>query len=117
LPALKAFLDRLDTGKRKRVMNKRMFTDQRRLGAQSGIFTLARGWKTADKATKTPNDESFESFVEAVAPGMLGKAKAEAGDSKVRQGRWLGTMAPCPREVTGLYGQLITALGQRGLAG
>ncbi len=114
-PTLERFLNRLHTGKRKRVMNKRMFADERKLGARSGIFTLARGWKTADKATKTSNDESFEAFIDAVAPGELDKAKADVGDSKVRQGRWLGAVVPCPPQVTNLYEQLITALGQRGL--
>jgi energy-coupling factor transporter ATP-binding protein EcfA2 len=116
-PTLERFMHRLDTGKRKRVMNKRMFTDERKLGAQAGIFTLARGWKTADKTAKTPNDESFEAFVEAVAPGKLGLAEADVGDSKVRRGRWLGAMVACPSGVTDLYGRLITALGQRGLTG
>jgi AAA domain, putative AbiEii toxin, Type IV TA system len=114
-PALRRFLQRLDTGKRKRLMDRRMFADERKLGAQVGIFTLARGWKTADKAAGTANEESFEAFVEAVAPGKLRQAEAEVGDSKVRRGRWLGTAVTCPPEVADLYGQLITALGQRGL--
>jgi len=116
-PALQRFLHRLDTGKRKRVMNRRMFTDERKLAAQSGIFTLARGWTTASKTAKTPGDESFEVFIDAAAPGMLDRSRAEAGDSKVRRGRWLGTQIACPREVTELYRHLIDALSHRGLTG
>ncbi len=93
-----------------------MFAEERELGAQHGIFTLAVGWKTADKAAGTPNDESFEAFVNAAMPGELEKAKAEVGDSKVRQGRWLGSTTQCPQEVSDLYGELVAALGQRGLA-
>jgi energy-coupling factor transporter ATP-binding protein EcfA2 len=114
-PALRLFLDRLASGKRKRVMNKRMLTDERKLGAGYGIFTLAVGWKTADKTAGTPNDESFEAFIDAVAPGLLDQAKAEVGESKVRRGRWLGANAPWPQQVGDLYRQLVTALDQRGL--
>ena len=116
-PSLRRFLDRLASGKRKRVMNKRMFTDERKLGAQHGILTLAVGWKTANKITGTPNDESFEAFVDTVAPGALDGAKAEVGESKVRCGRWLGMNIPCPQQASGLYEQLIAALDQRGLKG
>jgi hypothetical protein len=114
-PALRLFLDRLTTGKRKRVMNKRMLTDERKLGSEYGIFTLAVGWKTADKTAGTPNDESFEAFIDAVAPGLLDQAKAEVGESKVRRGRWLGANAPWPQQVGDLYRQLVTTLDQRGL--
>lgn len=86
-PALKSFIADLDAGRRKRVMDEDMFVEERELGAQHGIFTLAVGWKTADKAAHTPNDENFEAFVNAVMPGELDKAETEVGDSKVRQGR------------------------------
>jgi hypothetical protein len=38
------------------------------------------------------------------------------GDSKVRQGRWLGTNIPCPPQVGALYEQLIAALEGRDLS-
>ncbi len=114
-PALARFMHRLDTGNRKRVMNRRMFTGERKLGRQHGIFTLARGWTTSSKATKTPGDESFEAFIESVAPGELRQAENEVGDSKVRKGRWLGANIACPAEVADLYDQLLGALSRQGI--
>ena len=114
-PALRGFLDRLP-GKDKRVMNEQLLEDERKLGAEQGIFTLALGWKTRDKQAGTPGDESFEAFVESVVPGSLNQAEAEVGDSKVRRGRWLGTNIPCPQRVGDLYKQVITALEARGLS-
>jgi hypothetical protein len=113
-PPLAQFMHSLNSGKRKRVMNPLTFAEERELGEQQGIFTLARGWTTADKASKTPGDESFEAFVEAVAPGKLSQAETEVGDSKVRKGRWLGATLVCPTEVANLYSRIITALGQHG---
>jgi len=115
-PALEQYLQSLATGQRQRLMTATTFADEQALGAQSGIFTLARGWKTADKAAGTANNESFEFFLESVAPGALGNAKAEVGDSKVRQGRWIADAIQCPGKVTSLYQQLVDALGSRGLA-
>jgi hypothetical protein len=114
-PALARFMRRLETGKRKRVMNRRMFTDVRKQAGQHGIFTLARGWTTSSKATKTLGNESFEAFIESVAPGKLREAEDKVGDSKVRKGRWLGTNIACPAQVADLYDQLVTALGRQGL--
>ena len=88
---LAQFMDSFSSGQPKRVMDPQTFTEERELGKQQGIFTLARGWTTSSKASNTPGDESFESFVEAVAPGKLRQAETEVGDSKVRKGRWLGT--------------------------
>lgn len=115
-PELRQFMNDLDTGERNRTMDPQMFADERDLAARSGIFTLALGWKTADKTAKTPGDESFEAYLNAAAPGKLDQAKTEAGDSKVRRGRWLGTEVECPAEVVALYPQLLAALRQRGLA-
>jgi hypothetical protein len=114
-PGLAQFMHRLETGESERIMNRRMFTDERELAGQAGIFTLARGWTTAGKASKTPGDESFEAFVEAVAPGKLHQAGDEAGDSKVRKGRWLATTVACPSEVADLYDTLTTALTRQWL--
>jgi Predicted ATP-dependent endonuclease of the OLD family len=115
IPELRDFLHQFDTGKAKRVMSPTLFDQERKLGSDHGIFTLARGWTTADKASGTPNDESFEVFVEAEAPGMLAQAQAAVGDSKVRQGRWVGRNAPCPSAVGDLYQSVVTAFRRRGL--
>ena len=114
-PDLRSFLDGLP-GKGKRVMSEQLLEDERKLGGEHGIFTLALGWKTRDKKTGTPGDESFEAFVESVTSGTLNEAEAEVGDSKVRQGRWIGTNMPCPERVGDLYEQLIAALERRGLS-
>jgi hypothetical protein len=116
-PSLRGLLDRLDTGQRQRIMNRRMFTDERKMGAKHGIFTFALGWTTADKRAGTPGDESFETFVDSAAPGTLAKAKTEVGDSKVRRGRWIGTNTPWPQRVGELYAQLVAALERQGLSG
>jgi hypothetical protein len=101
-------------------MSEHLLEDERKLGAEHGIFTLALGWKTRDKKAGTPGDENFEAFVEAVVPGSLNQAEAEVGDSKVRRGRWLGINIPCPQRVgdlySDLYKQVITALEGRGLS-
>lgn len=75
-----------------------------------GIFTLAPDWDR----TKTDGitAESFEAFVEA-APGLAGQlaaAKAEVGNSKVRQGRWLAENHQCPGTVDRLYADIVHAL-------
>jgi hypothetical protein len=114
-PALERFMQHLSTGERERTMNQQMFAEERELGEQHGIFTLARGWTTASRASRTPGDESFEAFIEAVAPGKLRQAEDEVGDSKVRTGRWLAAEISCPGEVTDLYDRMITALGRQGL--
>jgi Overcoming lysogenization defect protein-like, TOPRIM domain len=74
------------------------------------IFTLSPGWDR----TKTDGvtAESFEAFVET-APGLAGQlsaAKAEVGNSKVRQGRWLAENHPCPGTVDQLYADIVHAL-------
>jgi energy-coupling factor transporter ATP-binding protein EcfA2 len=115
IPELRDFLNQFNTDKAKRIMSQALFDHERKLGSDHGIFTLARGWTTADKTSGTQNDESFEAFIEAQAPGMLAQARAAVGDSKVRQGRWVGRNVPCPPAVRDLYQNLITAFGRRGL--
>jgi hypothetical protein len=66
-PPLRSFLGRLP-GKGKRAMSEHLLEDERKLGAEHGILTLALGWKTRDKKTGAPGDESFEAFVESVTP-------------------------------------------------
>lgn len=80
--ALERFMQRLSTGERERVMNQQMFAEERELGEQHGIFTLARGWTTASKANRTPGDESFEAFIEAVAPGKLRQQKTRSATAR-----------------------------------
>lgn len=114
-PELSALLGEFEAGQRHRTMNGELFEELKRKGAENGVFTLALGWKTADKTAGTPNDESFEAFIESVAPGKLYLAKAEVGDSKARRGRWLADNVSCPIEVSSLYGRLVAGLKRRGL--
>lgn len=113
---LQEFLNSLDPVPSGRVMDEDMFKRQRELGRAHGVFTLARGWTTANKETGAVNDESFEAFVEAVAPGKLNEAREEVGDSKVRKGIWLGETVPCPSEVRQLYEDIVKVLCKRGLS-
>jgi energy-coupling factor transporter ATP-binding protein EcfA2 len=87
------------------------FTEVIGAARKQGIFTLASGWERARKAEGVGGDESFEAFVERVAPGKLCEAARDAGLSKVRRGRWLGENVPCPSEVDQLYGDILTSLG------
>ena len=115
IPELQEFLKSLDPEPSRRVMDEDTFKRQRELGRAHGVFTLARGWTTANKDTGTVNDESFEAFVEAVAPGKLDEARQAVGDSKVRKGLWLGEQVPCPQDVRKLYDCLVKVLRERGL--
>lgn len=116
VPKLQEFLKSLDLDPSLRVMDKDTFKRQRELGRAHGVFTLARGWTTANKDTGAANDESFEAFVEAVASGKLNKAREEVGESKVRKGIWLGENVPCPSEVRELYDDIVKVLHKRGLS-
>jgi ABC-type branched-subunit amino acid transport system ATPase component len=113
---IKLYLDTLDADPSRRAMDETIFDAARELGRSHGVFTLARGWTTADKDAGIPNDESFEVFLEAVAPGKLATAEREVGNSKVRKGLWVAENVPCPSEVDDLYMQIITLLRQRGIA-
>ena len=95
-PALAQFLHRLDTGKRKRIMNRRMFTDERKLSERYGIFTLAPGWTTSSRTSKTPGDKSFESFIESTAPGNSTKPKTKQATAKSERGA--GWVPPSPAQ-------------------
>jgi ABC-type ATPase involved in cell division len=116
VPELEEFLKTLDPEPSRRVMDVDAFMRQRELGRAHGVFTLARGWTTANKDTGAVNDESFEAFVEVVAPGKLDEARNAVGDSKVRIGLWLGEHEPCPTEVRELYEGIVKALRERGLS-
>lgn len=85
-------------------------------GARNGIFTLARGWTRDDRKNSVPGDESFEHFIEAIMPGELARAEAEAGRSKsLRKGRWLAENHPCPSQIDDLYRGIVTALKAAGM--
>lgn len=116
IPALREFLNGLDPEPSHRVMDDAMFKRQKELGRAHGVFTLAGGWTTANKETGAQNDESFEAFVDTVAPGKLDEAREAVGDSKVRKGLWLGEQVSCPPEVRELYGGLVEVLRERGLS-
>lgn len=96
-------------------MSSELWNQERELGKAHGIFTLARGWTTADGAAGKSGDESFEAFVEHVVPGMLAKAEDAVGSSKVRQGRWIADKIECPTEVIELYRMVVERLRNRGL--
>jgi hypothetical protein len=113
---LRQYMNSLDDEVSKRVMDAQTFDHEKALGRAHGVFTLARGWKTADKTAGTSNEESFEVFLEAVTPGKLDEAEEEVGDSKVRKGLWVAENTECPSEVNDLYKSLIEVLRQRGLA-
>lgn len=116
---LRSYLDKLDSDVSKRVMDASVFNEVKTLGRLHGVFTLSEGWTTREKGTKPgtpPDDESFEAFVERVAPGKLSEAEDAVGDSKVRMGLWIAENVTCPSEVSDLYKQIIAVLQQRGLA-
>ena len=109
-PRLAAFIGQQLASKGGSSKAKKMTPDLFRrsveLGREHNIFTLARGWTTKDKTTNTPGDESFEVFVDCVAPGQLAEAQREVGRSKVRQGLWVAAKVPCPAPVAELYRQV-----------
>ena len=79
------------------------FTALRELGCGHGVFTLANGWE--------PPQESFEAYVESVAPGKLAEAANLVGTSKPRKGRHVASTVDCPPEVDALYATLLQRLG------
>lgn len=83
-----------------------IFTDVRELGARRGIFTLATDWDSSA--------ESFEAYVETVAPGQLSEAGTHVGESKVRRGRHVASGTDCPPEVDTLYESLLRHLREIG---
>lgn len=113
---LKNYLDSLDSDPSKRVMDIQAFQDEKALGQKHGAFTLAQGWTTKEKNVSTVNDESFEVFLEGVAPGQLAQAEMEVGTSKVRKGLWVADHVKCPPEVNNLYQNLMGVLEGRGLS-
>lgn len=115
LSGIKEFLAPLNTHHSKRAMNQTVFDAERKVGKSCGLFTLGRGWTTANKDTGAQNDESFEVFLEAAAPGKLADAERAVGSSKVRKGLWIAENVGCPAEVSELYEQIITVLRDRGL--
>lgn len=79
------------------------FEKLRQLGCGSGIFTLATGWD--------PADESFEAYLNTVAPGQLAEAAKIVGRSKPRQGRHVASETAYPDEIDTLYEKLLRRLG------
>jgi len=114
--SLDEYLKSLNNDVSKRAMDEGEFDKQKALGREHGILTLAQGWLTADKTAGTPNNESFEAFVESVAPKKLEEAEAEVGDSKVRVGLWVAENVESPAAACELYESVIAALRTRGLA-
>ncbi len=85
-------------------MTNELFDEQKDIGRENGIFTLARGWTTRDKQAGIASDESFEAFLETVDARKLAEAETAVGSSKVRQGRWLAENLDLPdRRVSPIY--------------
>jgi energy-coupling factor transporter ATP-binding protein EcfA2 len=81
------------------------FNALRDVGEGSGIFTLAEDWDSPA--------ESFEAYVDSIAPGLLADAAAVVGRSKPRQGRYAASATACPAGVDALYDKLLHHLDQR----
>jgi energy-coupling factor transporter ATP-binding protein EcfA2 len=79
------------------------FTDMRDVGARHGVFTVATDWVSPA--------ESFEAYVQGVAPGQLDAAEKIVGKSKPRKGRHIATTIDCPEEIDALYARLLDRLG------
>ena len=79
------------------------FEDVRKQAERWGIFTLACGPETGE--------ESFESFLERVAPVALNEARQAEPDSKPRQGRYVAEHVACPPSVDAIYTELLSHLG------
>ncbi len=109
-PELQRFVDHPPS-----VMTEELFHGQVDAARRHGVLTLALGWKTGNKKTDYPGTESFEVFVESVAPGKLAEAKAEVDTSKPRVGMWLAEHVPCPGQVAQLYLDAVDGLRGRGL--
>jgi hypothetical protein len=100
----------------KTPMSATLFAKFVEIGRQHGVFALARGWAPRDKHEGTPGDESFEVFVDSVAPGLRQQAPSQVGNNKVRQGRWVAEQVDCPPPVADLYREILKALRSRGMA-
>lgn len=102
-------------GKLDRNMDLQILQEEKSLGEKYGIFTLADGWKVKDRNGSAENNESFEVFLEKVAPGQLSQAESEIGSSKVRKGLWIAETVACPGEVNDLYKKIISLFSARKL--
>ncbi len=78
------------------------FEELRAMGSRVGVFTLAADWD---------DGESFEAFLDRVAPGKLAEAGQAVGASKPRKGTYVAEAMVCPKEVDGLYWEILQRLG------
>jgi energy-coupling factor transporter ATP-binding protein EcfA2 len=100
---LNGFTEKGNSAETPRPMTQELWEEQLGLAGPLGVFTLATSWSGAG--------ESFEGFVERVAPGKLAEAGAEVGTtSKIRKGRWVAQGTDCPAEVSDLYKRLLESL-------
>ena len=81
------------------------FSELRDLGARNGIYTMATDWEAPA--------ESFEAYIESVAPGHLQAAQATLGTSKPRRGRHVAAATECPDGINDLYAALLDRLNIR----
>ncbi len=100
---------------RRRAMTDRLFHQAARLGREHGVLTFARGWTPAKGAPQPGREESFDEFVQRVAPGKWQEGRAAVGSSKARIGIWLGEEVGCPAAVASMYPVLLAGLRRRGL--
>lgn len=114
-PELERFLDRVRGDGSSRAMSASLFDEQRNLGREHGILTLAPGWTTANRKTASPGDESFEVVLDRIDSTVRDEAKREVGDNKVRVGLWIGKNRDCPPQISDLYGKVVAGLRRRGM--
>ncbi len=86
------------------------FKDLVRAGRDHGVFTLARGWTTADKKAGRLGDESLEAFLRTTMPDEFKEATKHVGQDKIRIARWFAANVSCPPEVSDLYRSIICHL-------
>ncbi len=85
------------------------FEEAREVGRKNNIFTLATGW-TRKNSDCHDDKESFEAFLEKIAPGKLCEAENSEGRSKVRQGFFIADAIDCPKEIEDLYENILISL-------
>lgn len=114
-PELVTFLDRVQGNGSPITMSANLFEEQKTLGQDHAILTLAPGWTTANKKAGSPGDESFEVVLDRLDDTAREQAKRHVGDNKVRVGLWIGKNRDCPPEISKLYRQTVAALRRRGM--
>ncbi len=79
------------------------FADARAIGMRHGVLTTASDWDGPA--------ESFEAFMDNVAPGQLEAAEEDFGKSKPRKARHVAMSTDCPGEINSLYASILGRFG------